>query len=456
MPVHSLRGSRRTLAIAFAGTGLLHCAGSEGSAQPPTSAPATSAAPVAVAPSVMKPRSKQARQRGPQRPTPEDLALRNAWSGPAAGGSQSSERASGGVARWSRRGSFAVRLERGESALGASGSPFAQFNRATVASDSAILYAKGSRGPGKPLKCCADDRCHESIISEVAFTPDERLLILGGPRLCVYSLPGLGLLATSGGARGATAEGISDLAISPRGSPLVQGASGTLQILDIGEKGQLSSDPARAAPRLHLLEGARVAFNPEGWQVASGGAVTGASRGSGMEVPSAERITFWNIDSGAFDAALPANAHPIARLAYSASGHSLASLDVTGQLLLFYNRSAPGVETARDATSFAFLGDDRLALGTSSGKVLVFDASGDPGREFGDLREPIVNVVTNGSDTLAAQGASGQVLLWRGDQPARRAHVDGSVPGGLFLTANSTSLAAMPADGPPVWLEPSE
>lgn len=433
--VKRLNDSGRLAAVMAAGLSLLHCASSERPpAQVVTNTPTSTA--------------------NTNTPTATSQA-RGEWTMPpeTRGGSEGG--LSDGLARWSQSGAFAVRLQREATPLG--GSPFAHLNQASLQNDSATVYSTARGGASKTLKCCADERCHVSTIADVAIAPNERLVVLGGPRLCVYSLPDLRLLSTYGsGGGGAAEEGAADLAISPRGSPLVQGSGGTMQILDIGKNGQLSSDPARTAPRLHLLEGARVAFNPEGWQIVSGGGVTGASRGSGMAIPSSERLSFWNVDNGAFDASLTGNAHPIARVAYSPSGRGLASLDKTGGLLLFPERRDAGLEVSREATSFAFLGDDRIAVGTTSGKAFVFDANGAPNQEIGDLREPIVNVVTDGDRAVAVQGASGRVIIWQSDRSMRRARVAGSIRGGLLLLRGAASLGAMPADGAPVWLEPGE
>jgi hypothetical protein len=354
--------------------------------------------------------------------------------------------------RWSHQGSFAVKLEQRSSGPSFLGADDPRAVHKTVAT----LYSAKVPGKNGEVECCADGRCRGSTITDAAVSADERLLVLGGSAVCVYTLPELKLAFRHTRSEGAAGEGAADIALSPIGTNLVQAAGSSIDIWDVEPGGKLSVDPARDEPRIHLLEGVRVAFHPEGWEIASaGGHTTMSAATGGGDAPSAETITLWNVDNGKKISALRGNSTAVVKLRYSPSGKNLASLDRGGTLLLFHARRGTGVSVATQVSEFAFLSDDSIAVGTNRGEGLVIEVrENQPAaiEKIAALGEPVVNVGA-AAGAVAIQGQSGHTVVWRRPGTCVETQVKGATRGGLTFLPDGSRLGLLPASGGPVWIE---
>jgi CHAT domain-containing protein len=281
-----------------------------------------------------------------------------------------------------------------------------------------------------------------------AFSPDDRFVAVGGPTLCVYRLRDLQMTASLPSSMHLGAE----VAFSPDGRKLVQAVGMVARFLAVDPGGAVAPDAAHPEPRMHMMEGVRLAVRPGGVELAVAGRKMAAARGmGGDEPPPNETIRLYDFGSGTSTGALVQHQAPIARIVYSPGGRHLASLDERGTLLVWPDRKGRAESIGTDVSEFAFLDEDHVVAGLAGGRVALHAIGGPSPDQTLALDAPVDRLAVHAKRGLVAvQLRDNRIVVWNPKSGATiRLEAPYALRGGLGFSAEGESLCTVESDGPP-------
>jgi CHAT domain-containing protein len=282
----------------------------------------------------------------------------------------------------------------------------------------------------------------------VAFSPDDRLVAVGGPTLCVYRLRDLQMTASLPSSMQLGAE----VAFSPDGRKLVQAVGMVARFLDVDPGGAVAPDAAHPEPRMYMSEGVRLAVRPGGAELAVAGRRMAIGRGmGGSEPPPNETVRLYDLGSGTSTGALVQHQAPIARIVYSPGGRHLASLDERGTLLVWPERKGRAESVGTDVSEFAFLDEEHVVAGLAGGRVALHAIGGRSPDQTLSLDAAVDRLAVHADRGLVAvQLRDDRVVVWNPKSGATiRLTAPYALRGGLGFSADGESLCTVESDGPP-------